>query len=104
MALQNYVELVAGTPTTFHFTAHALPDRVVRDPETGLEKHVRALVLTVDRVNGEEMHSTFSTLSAKLVARLQPWLDGQRYLVVQLRITKMGSGYLSEYMVEPLPL
>lgn len=102
--LMNYIALVPGVPTRMHFTDHYYIDREIADRETGKPKTIKSLVFWVDTLEGEPCSRTFSVLSQKLAAHLEPFLAGKEYLKYELIITQMGSGFLKDWTIQPILL
>ena len=103
MVLKNYVELQDGVPARMHFINHAIVTKEVTDPLTGLPSDKRSLVLSVDRLNGEVVLTTFSTLADTLAVQLMPYTEGRRYIGLEFTITKHGHGFRTRYSVEVKP-
>jgi len=98
--LMNYVQLVAGVPTRMHFTDDYKIERTIADKETGKPKPIRSLVFWVDELNGEDCTRTFSILSQKLAAHIEPFLPDKRYRGYDFIITQMGEGFLKDWNVQ----
>ena len=98
--LMNYVALVPGVPTRMHFSDDYYVDREIADKETGKPKRIRSLVLWVDELNGEDVARTFSILSQKLSAHIEPFLPNKGYLPYDFIITQMGDGFLKDWNVQ----
>lgn len=101
--LMNYVELKDGIPVTLHFTDQYMVTRMIYDRELGKEKPVQSLVLATDEVDGEIAFKTLSVLSDKLYAMLAPYLPDSRFRDYTFKITKFGSGFLTNFEVETIP-
>lgn len=101
--LMNYVELQDDIPLRLHFTDDYYIKRRIADTERGGTKIVESLVFWVDSVGGEPTAKTFSVLSTKLVAKLQPYLKDQLYQKFDFIITRRGSAYAREFTVEAIP-
>ena len=100
MVLMNYVALVAGVPTRMHFTDDYNIERTIADKETGKPKRIKSLVFWVDELNGEDCARTFSVLSQKLAAHLEPFLPDKGYLPYDFIITQIGDGFLKDWNVQ----
>lgn len=100
--LANYIRLVPGVPTRMHFTDDYKIDRTIADRETGKPKQVKSLVFWVDEHNGEVVASTFSILSEKLSAHLEPFLPDKAYIHYDFIITQIGEGFLKDWNVQPI--
>ena len=100
--LMNYIALVPGVPTRMHFTDHYYIDRVIADRETGKPKTIKSLVFWVDEVGGEDCARTFSILSQKLAAHMEPYLPDKRYTLYDFLITQIGEGFLKDWNVQPI--
>ena len=100
MVLMNYVALVAGVPTRMHFTDDYNIERTIADKETGKPKRIKSLVFWVDELNGEDVARTFSVLSQKLAAHLEPFLKDKRYEGYDFIITQIGEGFLKDWNVQ----
>jgi len=103
MVLRNFIELVPGEPATLHFTGGTIVEKTIVDPLTGREKKVRALVLEVDRLNGEPVSAQFSTLSEKLASQLFPFLERGDIQNYEFTILVEGEGFTRTYSVEVHP-
>ena len=101
--LDNFVRLMEGIPKRLHFKDHTYATRRIRDPITGWEKTVRTLEFLVDYEDGVPVEKVFSVIQSKLEAALRPYLEGKRYRDYLFVITKIGSGFTSEFRVEVLP-
>ncbi len=100
--LMNYVALAPGVPTRMHFTDDYKLEREIADRETGKPKRITSLVFWVDELNGEDCARTFSILSQKLAAHLEPFLKGKEYTHYDFIITQMGDGFLKDWNVQPM--
>jgi len=100
--LSNYVRLEPGIPTRLHFTDDYIVDRQIADKETGKPKRIKSLVFWVDELNGEPVARTFSILSQKLAAHLEPFLPDKRYSGYDFIITEMGDGFYKDWNVQPV--
>jgi len=102
-AVENYVRLIEGIPKRLHFKDHAFVTRRIKDPLTGWEKNVRVLEFLVDYEDGVPVEKVFSVIQAKLEAALRPYLEGKRYRDFLFTITRIGTGFVSEFKVEVTP-
>jgi len=100
--LMNYVALAPGVPTRMHFTDDYEVDREIADRETGKPKRIKSLVFWVDELNGEPCARTFSVLSQKLQAPLEPFRKNKEYLKYDFIITQMGDGFLKDWNVQTI--
>lgn len=100
--LMNYIQLVPGVPTRMHFTDDYLVQRTIADRETGKPKTITSLVFWVDELNGEACARTFSVLSEKLSAQLEPFRKDKVYTHYDLIITQMGDGFLKDWNIQPI--
>jgi len=100
--LMNYVALSAGVPTRLHFTDHYWVDRVIADKETGKPKTIKSLVFWVDELEGEDVARTFSILSQKLAAHLEPFIPNKDYTHYDFVITQIGEGFLKDWNFQPI--
>ena len=100
--LMNYVALVPGVPTRMHFTDHYYIERVIADRETGKPKTIKSLVFWVDELNGEDCARTFSILSQKLAAHVEPFLPDKEYTRYDFIITQIGEGFLKDWNFQPI--
>lgn len=101
--LMNYVEIKPGETKSLHFTDHYWVERMIWDKELGGEKPVRSLVFQVDAVDGALDMRTFSVLSNKLASMLAPYLPDSRFRDFEFRITRTGSGFLTDWQVTAIP-
>ena len=95
--LMNYIALAPGVPTRMHFTDHYYIEREIADKETGMPKKIRSLVFWVDGLGGEDCARTFSILSQKLAAHLEPFLKDKQYTHYDFVITQIGEGFLKDW-------
>ena len=100
--LMNYVALVPGVPTRMHFTDHYYIERVIADKETGKPKTIKSLVFWVDTLEGVDCARTFSILSQKLAAHMEPFLPDKEYTHYDFVITQIGEGFLKDWNVQPI--
>jgi len=100
--LMNYVALAPGVPTRMHFTDHYYVERVIADKETGKNKTIHSLVFWVDELEGEDVARTFSILSQKLAAHLEPFLPDKEYSHYDFLITQIGEGFLKDWNFQPI--
>jgi len=98
--LANYVRLAPGVPTRMHFTDHYLIKREIADRETGKPKTIDSLVFYVDELGGESCSRTFSILSQKLAAHVEPYLPNNEYRGYDFIITQIGEGFLKDWNVQ----
>jgi len=98
----NYVALSPGIPTRFHFTDDYYIDRRIATADPMKSKRVKSLVFWVDELDGEPAARTFSILSQKLAAQFEPFLPDQKYLQYDFIITETGSGFLKDWIVQPI--
>jgi len=96
----NYIALVPGVPTRMHFTDDYYVEREIADKETGKPKRIRSLVFWVDELNGEDVARTFSILSQKLAAHMEPFLPNKEYGGYDFIITQIGEGFLKDWNVQ----
>ncbi len=85
-----------------HFTDDYFVDREIADRETGKPKRIKSLVFWVDELNGEDCARTFSVLSQKLQAPLEPFRKGKEYIHYDFIITQIGDGFLKDWNVQPI--
>lgn len=100
---ENYVKLEIGKPVRLHFIDHGIMDKIVTDPVLKWKKTVKSLVFKVDRMDGDQADTVFSTLSEKLWAEFEPYLDGQKYLNYEFVIVKDIAGFMPPRIVEIRP-
>jgi len=75
-------------------------DREIADRETGKSKRIKSLVFWCDQLNGEPAARTFSILSEKLAAHMEPLLPNKQYTQYDIIITQMGEGFLKDWNVQ----
>ncbi|GAJ13445.1 unnamed protein product [marine sediment metagenome] len=83
-----------------HFTDDYKITRTIANRETGKPKRIESLVFQVDELNGEDVARTFSILSQKLAAHMEPFLKDKRYIGYDFIITQMGEGFLKDWNVQ----
>ena len=98
--LSNYIALVPGVPTRMHFTDQYYVDREIADKETGKPKTIRSLVFWCDELQGEPVSRSFSILSQKLAAHMEPFLPDKGYTGYDFLITQIGEGFLKDWNVQ----
>ena len=101
--LMNYIALERDKPILMHFTDHYFVKRQIADPDKGGLKWIDSLVFWCDTLEGQPVARTFSIVSTKLAAKLEPFLKDDKYKNYDFRITKVGEGYATEFIVEALP-
>jgi hypothetical protein len=100
--LMNYIRLDPGIPTRMHFTDDYMVTRTIADRETGKPKPITSRVLWVDELNGEPCARTFSILSQKLDAQLQPFLKDKEYTRYDFIITQIGDGFMKDWNLQAI--
>lgn len=100
--LMNYVQLVPGVPTRMHFTDDYKIERTIADRESGKPKVLNTLVFQVDELEGMDVNRTFSVLSQKLAAHLEPFIRNKGYTRYDFIITRMGEGFMTDWNVQPI--
>lgn len=100
--LMNYIALAPGVPTRMHFTDDYLVEREIADRETGKPKPIKSLVFWVDELNGVDCARTFSVLSQKLAAHLEPFRPNKDYTHYDFIITQIGNGFMKDWNVQPI--
>lgn len=103
MPLGNIVILDTGKPERMHFSDHIIEKRDITDPLTGRPAIRNVLVFDVDELNGMPVAAKFSTMAEKLYSTLEPYLVNKAYLNYDMVITRMGTGFRTTYVVNPLP-
>ena len=100
MVLMNYIALQPGIPTRMHFTDDYIIDRTIADRESGKTKRIKSLVFQVDELDGEDVSRTFSVMSQKLAAHLEPYLAERQYRGYDFIITQMGAEFYKDWNVQ----
>lgn len=100
--LSNYIRLVPGIPARMHFTDDYMVERTIADGETGKPKTIKSLVFYVDELDGESVSRTFSIMSQKLAAHLEPFRKDKEYNRYDFIITQIGEGFLKDWNVQPI--
>jgi len=100
--LMNYIALVPGVPTRMHFTDDYVVERTIIEKESGKPKLIKSLVFWVDELNGEPAARTFSVMSQKLQAPLEPFRKGKDYVHYDFIITKMGDGFYVDWNIQTI--
>ena len=98
--LMNYIALVPGVPARMHFTDWYSMDRDILVKETGRTKRIHSEVFQVDELNGEDCSRTFSVMSQKLWAHLEPFARDKGYLPYDFIITQIGNEFLKDWNVQ----
>ena len=101
--LMNYTEVLDGQTKTYHFTDQYMVDREIWDKELGKAKIIRSLVLSTDEVDGQIEFKSFSVVSTKLYTALSPYLPDNNFRDYRFKITRVGSGFRTEWQVEAIP-
>lgn len=102
--LENYVILETGIPTRLHFTDHSIRRREITDPETGQPAMRKALVFSVDKMDGRAIDALYSTISEKHATSFEPYLANKEYRDYEFVITRSGEGFRTSYSVTPVLL
>lgn len=97
--LANYIALKPGIPKRMHFTDHYYIDRQIMEKELGKMKPVRSLTFWVDEEDGQPVARTYSVLSQKLAAQLEPHLKDNRYRDFDVTLTEFGQGYSKDWTI-----
>lgn len=100
MVLMNYIRLFPGVPKRLHFTDWYSMDRDILVPETGKTKRIHSEVFQVDEEDGLDVSKTFSILSQKLWAHLEPFAKDKGYLPYDFIITEMGEGFYKDWNIQ----
>lgn len=100
--LTNYVALQPGVPTRMHWTDHYYIEREIADRERGKTKMVKSLVFWVDELDGEPAARTFSVLSQKLAAMLEPYVRDGSYRDYDFIITESGARYYKDWNLQTI--
>ena len=100
--LMNYIALVSGVPTRMHFTDDYFVERAILERESGKEKRINSLVFWVDELDGQPAARTFSVMSQKLQAPLEPFRKNKQYTKYDFIITKMGDGFYVDWNVQAI--
>lgn len=102
MVLMNYIQLQPGVPVRMHFTDDYIIERTILEKESGKDKQVTSLTFWCDELDGEPAARTFSVLSQKLAAHLEPFRTNKRYKDYDFIITQMGDGFLKDWNVQAI--
>lgn len=100
--LMNFIALEEDIPLRMHFSDLYRIQREIFDPELGRFKEVDSRVFQVDRRDGLPVSATFSILSQKLWAQMEPFARERRFMEYEFIITKTGQRFLTEYRVQPI--
>jgi len=100
--LMNYIRLIPGIPKRMHFTDDYKVERTIADGETGKPKTIQSRVYWCDEEDGEPVAKTFSILSQKLDAHLEPFLPDKEYTRYDFIITEMGAGFYKDWNIQPI--
>lgn len=103
MVLQSYVELKPGVPARMHFVEHWIETISPTDPLVGRPLPKRRLRFAVDELNGQAVQTYYSTMSQKHAADFELFLEGKKYRGYDFIVTFGGSGWQTEYTVQPVP-
>lgn len=101
--LQNNIILANGVPARMHFTDHEIAGRDIIDPLTQKPKTVKALIFTVDELDGNPVTASYSTISEKHASQFAPYLGDKSYRDKLVTITPMGSGFSKDWLVSWAP-
>ena len=104
MPLGNYVKLLNETPERMHFSDHGYEKRTVSDGATGRLGVKHVLVMVVDRLNGQPVDTTLSTLAENLAAQLEAYVKDRSYLNYEFTITQHGEGFMRKWTVQATPI
>lgn len=100
MTFSNFVALVPGVPIRLHFTDYYRVEREVLEKESGKTKRIWTNVFYTNEVDGEPSSRTFSVMSQKLWAHLEPYVPDNEYRGYDFIITEMGSGFFKDWNVQ----
>ncbi len=100
--LSNYTRLLPGVPKRLHFTDDYKVVRTVTDRDTGKPKEIESRIYWVDEEDGEPVSRTFSIMSQKLDAHLEPFRKDKLYNRYDFIITEMGAGFYKDWNVQPI--
>lgn len=103
MPLGNWVMLEEGIPERVHFVDHVLTVRDVTDRATGRTVTRNVAVMDVDELNGKPVTAQLSVMSEKLYAQLEPYIRDNSYKDYDFTLTKVGTGFRTEYSVQHTP-
>ncbi len=103
MPLGNWIFLEPGVPERMHFSDVSIIPRTITDVATGKERILQAAVFDVDEHNGQPVHAQFSTIAEKLFQRLEPYIEGKKYLGYDFTITVSGEGFRRTFTVLVTP-
>ncbi len=100
--LTNFVALKPGVPCRMHWTDLYKIEREIYDPDLGRTKVKKTWVFWVDELNGAPAACSFSILSDKLKAHLQPWVDDGTFRNYDFILTESGAGYFKEWNLQTI--
>jgi hypothetical protein len=103
MVLQSYVEIKPGVPARMHFVDHWVESITATDPLVGRPLPKKRLRFAVDELNGQPAQTYYSTMSQKHAADFEPFLINKKYRDYDFIVTLQGSGWQTEYSVQPVP-
>jgi len=85
-----------------HFTDHYFIKREIADRESGKPKQIESLVFYCNEEDGEPCSKTFSILSQKLSAHMDPFIPDNVYRGYDFIMTQIGEGFLKDWNVQPI--
>ncbi len=95
----NYVVLLPGVPKKMHFTDHAEPETIQKDPILGISIPKRKLVFVVDAEDGRPTNKIYSTMRSKEWAFWQPFLGDKSYRDYTWELTLSGQSFAAEVKI-----
>jgi hypothetical protein len=101
--LQNHIILQPGIPAQMHFSDHHIEYRDITDPLTQQTKRIQTLVFDVDELDGHPVTASYSTISVKHAQQFAPYLEDKSYKNFICTITKTGSGFMTDWIVNWKP-
>uniref|UniRef100_A0A6M3XSQ2 Uncharacterized protein n=1 Tax=viral metagenome TaxID=1070528 RepID=A0A6M3XSQ2_9ZZZZ len=102
MVLSNWIGLTPGLPLRLHFTDYYLMQREIMDKDLGRPKKIWSHVFYVNEADGQPVSRTFSIMSQKLWAHLEPFADNNEYRGYDFIITQMGDGFYKDFNVQAI--
>lgn len=98
--ISKWVRFEEGQTHTMRLDGHLFMDRQVKSPVTGRINVLSALVFDVGYLDGLQGYWQWSILSEKAKASFAPYLPEKTYKGRIVRVTKTGSGFLTQYTIE----
>jgi len=100
----NHVVLQNDVPKKLRLREPKIIEKEIRDPATGRVKRVSGVEFLVTVEDGRPVSKTYTALSHKHAVQLKELWDAGLLESNDVIITRHGTGYLTEYAIELVPI